>query len=61
MDIVNNAIQTQTLDRNSLSYLMASLLDYVRQIYGCQSQEPPDQPALQNKLTQTLTYLFVYS
>ncbi|KAK1750718.1 Exportin-T [Echria macrotheca] len=60
LEIVNNAVQGQSMDGGSLVYLKDSLLDYVRRIYGGSGQEQPDPSHLQNKLTQTLTYLFVY-
>ncbi len=62
LEIVNNAVQTQAFDGNSLSFLKNTLLEYIQRTYG--SSDPDtlvDPPALQNKLTQTLTYLFVYS
>lgn len=48
------------MDGASLAFLKESLLDYARRIYGANAQDQPDPPHLQNKLTQTLTYLFVY-
>ncbi|CAK7269326.1 pre-tRNA nuclear export protein [Sporothrix epigloea] len=62
LEIVNNAVQTQALDGNSLSFLKSTLLEYIQRTYGGnESGTQVDPPALQNKLTQTLTYLFVYS
>lgn len=52
-------MHSQTLDGGSLAFLKQSLLDYVRRVYGGDTQEQIDPPHLQNKLTQTLTYLFV--
>lgn len=60
LEIVNNAVSTQSLDGPSLSFLKDALLDYVRRTYGSNAEEQVDSPALQNKLTQTLTYLFVH-
>ena len=60
LEIVNNAVSSQSLDQPSLSFLKDSLLDYVKRTYGNNAQEDTDSPALQNKLTQTLTYLFVH-
>ena len=59
--MVNNAIQTQQLDAESLSHLKETLLEYVRRTYGsdAQGQDQVDPPSLQNKLTQTLTFLFI--
>lgn len=60
LEIVNNAVQTQAIDGNSLAFLKDSLLDYARRVYGGASPDEPDPAHIQNKLTQTLTYLFVY-
>jgi len=60
LEVVNNAVQVQNLDQNSVVFLKTTLLDYVRRTYGSGSQEAPDQPSLQNKLAQTMTYLFVH-
>ncbi|KAK3333895.1 armadillo-type protein [Cercophora scortea] len=59
LEIVNNAVHSQALDDASLDFLKNSLLDYVRRTYSANPQDPADPPHLQNKLTQTLTYLFV--
>ncbi|KJR88662.1 exportin-T [Sporothrix schenckii 1099-18] len=62
LEIVNNAVQSQALDSNSLSFLKTTLLEYIQRTYGSGDPDTQvDPPALQNKLTQTLTYLFVYS
>ena len=60
LEVVNYAVHTQGLDAESLSYLKYTLLQYVRQSYGPDAQQQPDPASLQNKLTQTLTYLFVF-
>lgn len=60
LEIVNYAVHTQGLDGQSLTYLRDTLLQYVRQTYGPEPQQEPDPAHLQNKLTQTLTYLFVF-
>lgn len=59
LEIVNNAIHVQSLDFQSLVGLRDVLLDYVRSTYGNTQQSQIDSPSLQNKLTQTLTLLFV--
>lgn len=56
LDVVNNAVQTQKLDEQSLSYIKESLMGYIQQRYTGSSEV--DSANLQNKLTQTLTYLF---
>ncbi|KAG9257219.1 armadillo-type protein [Emericellopsis atlantica] len=60
LEAVNYAVHTQSLDQASLTYLKDLLLDYVRQVYGPEPQRAPDPPSLQNKVAQTLTYLFVF-
>lgn len=60
LEVVNYAVHTQGLDSPSLSFLKDCLLQYVRQTYGPDAQQEPDPPHLQNKLSQTLTYLFVF-
>jgi exportin-T len=59
LDVVNNAIQTQQLDSVSLAHLKETLLEYIRRTYGSGSQDQIDPPSLQNKLTQTMTFLFI--
>lgn len=59
LEVVNYAVHNQALDGESLAYLKYTLLQYVRQGYGPDAQQEPDPVSLQNKLTQTLTYLFV--
>ena len=60
LEVVNYAVHTQGLDGESLAYLKYTLLQYVRQGYGPEAQQEADPVSLQNKLTQTLTYLFVF-
>jgi exportin-T len=57
LEVVNTAVQTQRLDQQSLVYVKESLLGYVRQWYTPGSTNL-DSPSVQNKLTQTVTYLF---
>lgn len=59
LDVVNNAIQTQQLDAQTLSHIKDTLLDYARRTYGSGDQHQVDPSSLQNKLTQTLTFLFI--
>ncbi|KAF5022808.1 hypothetical protein F66182_5150 [Fusarium sp. NRRL 66182] len=60
LEVVNYAVHTQGLDQGSLGFLKETLLQYCRQTYGPNAQQEPDPAHLQNKLTQTLTYLFVF-
>lgn len=57
LEIVNNAVQVQQLGQQNLGYVKESLMGYVRQRYA-RNATVVDSPAIQNKLTQTLTYLF---
>ncbi|EMC94456.1 hypothetical protein BAUCODRAFT_548660 [Baudoinia panamericana UAMH 10762] len=57
LEIVNNAVQTQRLDQQSLIYIRDSLMGYVRKWYAPGSTSV-DSPPIQNKFTQTVTYLF---
>jgi exportin-T len=59
LDVINNAIQTQQLDGQSLGHLKERFLEYIRRTYGSGDQDQVDQPSIQNKLTQTLTCLFI--
>ncbi|PHH76108.1 hypothetical protein CDD82_4131 [Ophiocordyceps australis] len=60
LEVVNYAVHTQGLDAESLAYLKYTFFQYVRQGYGPDAHRDPDSVPLQNKLTQTLTYLFVF-
>ncbi|KAK3989511.1 armadillo-type protein [Cladorrhinum sp. PSN332] len=60
LEIINNAVHSEALDGPSLAFLKQSLLDYIGHNYSGNSQESVDPANLQNKLTQTLTYLFVF-
>lgn len=58
LDLVNNAVQEHRLDAQSLLYVKDTLMDYIRQTYTS-GNTSPDSSHLQNKLMQTMTYLFV--
>ncbi|KAK2070252.1 hypothetical protein P8C59_004764 [Phyllachora maydis] len=60
LDIVNNAIQSRSLDVHSLVLLKDSAVGYLTRTYGGSGQSQVDSGPLQNKLTQTLTYIFSY-
>lgn len=57
LEVVNNAIMIEN-DPNNLAALKDTFLDYVKRSYAS-NPEQIDSPPLQNKLTQTLTFLFV--
>lgn len=60
LEVVNAAVYSEQLDSQALAFLKDTLLQYVQQHYGPEAQLEPDSGALQNKVTQTLTYLFVF-
>lgn len=60
LEIVNQAGHTGALDSQSLLFLKDTLFGYARRSYGPGAQEAADPPHLQNKLAQTLTYLFAH-
>ncbi|ORY08714.1 Exportin-T [Clohesyomyces aquaticus] len=57
LDLVNNAVQEHHLDAQSLAYIKDTLMGYIRQRYT--SGNNPDTSHIQNKLMQTMTYLFI--
>jgi exportin-T len=58
LDLVNNAVQEHRLDEQSLAYIKDTLMNHVRQSYAPGSTTA-DTPHIQNKLMQSMTYLFV--
>ncbi|KAF1991941.1 Xpo1-domain-containing protein [Aulographum hederae CBS 113979] len=59
LEIVNVALQSAHLERQTLVFIKTSFMDYIRESYGLQaSQGGVDTPHIQNKLTQTITCLF---
>ncbi|KAI9902511.1 hypothetical protein N3K66_001863 [Trichothecium roseum] len=60
LEVINSAIYSRGLEGNSLIYLKDTLLEYVRHTYGTEAQQEHDTSHVQNKLSQTLTYLFVF-
>ncbi|KAH8668307.1 armadillo-type protein [Xylariales sp. PMI_506] len=61
LEFINRSIHTQFLDLQSMLYLKDALRAYARETYVSTTNQigPLDSSNLQNKLTQTLTYLFV--
>lgn len=54
-------MQTEQLSSDGLRFLKVNLLEYIRRIYsGPSTQDDIDTGSLQNKLTQTLTFIFMY-
>lgn len=59
LDVINNAIQSQEFDLQSMEQLKKTLLEYISQFYGSCNQDIVDPAHIQNKLTQTITLLFI--
>lgn len=61
LDIINHAIQVGQLDQHNLVLLRDNIMAYARETYGGRNgpNSQLDSTSIQNKLTQTLTYLFV--
>jgi exportin-T len=57
LEVVNSAAQAGIIDLQGLQFVRDSLMAYLRQVYGSQGANP-DGPAIQNKIAQTITYLF---
>ena len=57
LDIVNHAVTSQQIDVQGLLYIKECLLAYFRK--GYMEEQRPDTNNTQNKLVQTLTYLFI--
>ncbi|KAF2007356.1 Exportin-T [Amniculicola lignicola CBS 123094] len=58
LDLVNNAVQEHPLDAQSLAYIKDTLVGYIQQSYS-PGTNSADTSNIQNKLMQTMTYLFV--
>lgn len=56
LEVVNNAIQSGQLDQGSLVQLKNELMDYVRDAFRTPNAQ--DSSNIQNKIAQTLTFLF---
>ena len=61
LDVVNNAIQTDQMDLQGRTTIRDELMLYIRNVYGPGNREnlAVDPTSIQNKITQSLTYLFV--
>ena len=60
LDIINDAVCAGQLDSHNLAVLRDNLMIHVRKIYGAEvvSNLQIDSPNIQNKISQTLTYVF---
>lgn len=57
LEVVNSAAHAGLIDAQTLGYVRDSLMAYLRQGYG-RDPASPDSPSVQNKIAQTVTYLF---
>lgn len=58
LEVVNSAAQAGLIDVSSLGAVRDGLLAYLRQVYGPDGTATPDAPYIQNKIAQTVTFLF---
>ncbi|KAJ5099298.1 hypothetical protein N7532_006299 [Penicillium argentinense] len=58
LEIVNSAAQAGLIHLGSLVVVKDGLLSYLRQVYGPDATGVPDAPYIQNKIAQTVTFLF---
>ncbi|MCJ1394942.1 pre-tRNA nuclear export protein [Xylographa bjoerkii] len=60
LEVVNNAIQARQVDEQGLLFVRDSLMNYIRAYYGGVNGIAQHDPiTIQNKITQTITYLFI--
>ncbi|KAL2369001.1 pre-tRNA nuclear export protein [Blastomyces gilchristii] len=58
LEIVNSATQTGLVDMQGLGYIKDTMMEYLGQVYGLGPAAQIDPASIQNKVAQTLTYLF---
>ncbi|KAI1951540.1 pre-tRNA nuclear export protein [Ophidiomyces ophidiicola] len=58
LEVINSATQTGLVDAQSLCFIKDSLLTYLQQAYRSDTALQPDPANIQNKIAQTITYLF---
>lgn len=56
LEVVNSAVHAGFIDAGTMAYVRDGLMSYIRQGYG--QEGSPDSPSIQNKIAQTVTYLF---
>ena len=61
LDVINHAVQVGQVDSQGLVFLRDNIMTYVRRVYGAigGNDSQLDSTSIQNKITQTLTYLFI--
>lgn len=60
LDVINHAIQAKDIDSQGLVVLRDNILGHLRNVYGAggNGAQQLDSTVIQNKITQTITYLF---
>lgn len=58
LEIVSSATQSGLANTEGLNFIKDNLMEYLRQIYGPNSANSPDPVNIQNKIAQTITFLF---
>ena len=59
LEVVSNAVQSKRVDVQGMAVIKDNIMGYVRAVYGGQDASmTQDQYSFQNKISQTLTYLF---
>ncbi|KAL8830473.1 MAG: hypothetical protein Q9191_001404, partial [Dirinaria sp. TL-2023a] len=60
LDVINRAIQADQTGPQGRAIIQDGLMTYVRNMYGIENRgsDSIDSPSIQNKITQSLTYLF---
>lgn len=58
LEVVNNAVQSRQLHPDSLQNVRHGLMEYIRQVY-VDRKESMDSPTIQNKVAQTMAFLFI--
>ncbi|KAF1815712.1 karyopherin-beta [Eremomyces bilateralis CBS 781.70] len=59
LEVINNAIQSPQVDKQTLEYIRSELMQYTKRTYGGPpTADKVETPHIQNKLTQALTALF---
>lgn len=59
LEIVNSAVQAGVVDQQGLRIVKEQLMEYLQRSYGgTEGATQPDAPLVENKIAQTITYLF---
>lgn len=58
LEIVNAATQSGLVDLQGMGYIKDNLMTYLQHMYGPDPASQPDPASIQNKIAQTITYLF---